>query len=190
MAGIVRRIANPFLRSLLIAAATIAVTACEREERALRLDPPVASALDEVPPMPTGIGGAPPQVNSALEKPSASKANELSQGKRLYNWMGCPQCHGDGQGRSGPPLLDGWWQYGPDVVSIFVTIRDGRPGGMPSFRDKLTTEQIWQVTGYIQTLGAYSAKTAAPSRDDGPQTRPAENRAPAAALFDKFPEIR
>src|SRR3569832_1898976 len=188
MAGIVRRIANPFLRSLLIAAATIAVTACEREERALRLDPPVASALDEVHPMPTGIGGGPPQVYSALEKPFASNAYELSQGKRLYNWMGCPQCQGNSQSRSGPPLLDGWWQYGPDVVSIFVTIRDGRPGGMPSFRDKLTTEQIWQVTGYIQTLGAYSAKSVALIGGGGPRARPAGGRAPAAARGGRGPE--
>lgn len=177
-------------RLVMIATAAFALAACEREERDLRLDPPLASALDQVRVMPMGIGGAPPQAYSALGKPYASNAYDLSQGKRLYNWMGCSQCHADGQGGSGPPLLDGWWQYGPDVVSIFTTIRDGRPGGMPSFHDKLTTEQIWQVTGYIQTLGAYSAKTAAPSRDDGPQTRPAENRAPAAALFDKFPEIR
>src|SRR6185503_14387314 len=140
-------------RLLLIAAATFALTACEGEQRDLRLDPPIGSALDQVHLMPTGIGGAPPQVYSALDKPYASNAYDLSQGKRLYNWMGCPQCHRDGQGGSGPPLLDGWWQYGPDVVSIFVSIRDGRPGGMPSFRDKLTSEQIWQVAGYVQTLG-------------------------------------
>jgi mono/diheme cytochrome c family protein len=130
------------------------------------------------------------QVYSALGKPYTFNAYDLSQGKRLYAWFGCPACHGDGRGGSGPPLLDSWWQYGPDVVSIFVSIRDGRPGGMPAFRDKLNTEQLWQLTGYVQTLGAYSTKTGAPSRDDAPHTRPAENRAPAAILFDTFPEIR
>ena len=49
----------------------------------------------------------------------------------------------------------------------------------------MTTEQIWQLAGYVQTIGAYSAKTAAPSRNDEKQTRPAENRAPAAILFDQ-----
>jgi cytochrome c oxidase cbb3-type subunit 3 len=58
---------------------------------------------------------------------------------------------------------------------------------MPPFCNKMTTEQIWQVAGYVQTIGAYSAKTAAPGRDDGKQTRPAENRTPAAALFDEGP---
>jgi cytochrome c oxidase cbb3-type subunit III len=165
-------------------------TACDREKRQLRIDPPVAAALDQVKVMPSGIGGAPPQVYSALGKPYASNAYELSQGKRLYSWFGCPACHTDGRGGAGPPLLDGWWQYGPDVVSIFVSIRDGRPGGMPAFGDKLSTDQIWQLTGYIKILGAYSTTTAAPSRDDAPATRPAENRAPAASLFNQFPEIR
>ena len=59
---------------------------------------------------------------------------------------------------SGPALTDGWWRYGPDAVTVFVSIRDGRPNGMPAFRDKLTTEQIWQLTGYVRSVGAYSAE--------------------------------
>jgi|RhiMethySRZTD1v2_1073278.scaffolds.fasta_scaffold85014_3 cytochrome c oxidase cbb3-type subunit III len=164
---------------------------CERERREFRLDPPAAEALDNVAAMPNGIGGAPPPIYSALDKPYVSNAYDLSQGKRLFAWFGCSNCHGsDGLGGAGPPLLDGWWQYGPDVVSIYLSIRDGRMSGMPAFRDKLNNEQIWQLTGYVQTLGAYVAKTAAPSRDDTLQTRPAENRAPAAILFDQFPQIR
>jgi cytochrome c oxidase cbb3-type subunit 3 len=52
---------------------------------------------------------------------------------------------------------------------------------MPAFANRLTTEQIRQLTGYIQSLGALSAQTASPNRNDDMQTRPAENRAPAAA---------
>jgi cytochrome c oxidase cbb3-type subunit 3 len=51
---------------------------------------------------------------------------------------------------------------------------------MPAFRDRLTTEQIWQLAGYIQVMGSYSPPYGAPSRNDEPQTRPSENRAPAA----------
>ena len=177
-------------RAFVLFAAMFFLASCEREQRELRLDPPIAEALAHVAVMPDGIGGAPPQVYSVLDKPFVSNAYELSQGKRLYHWFGCAECHADGQGGIGPPFLDGWWQYGPDVVSIFVSISEGRPGGMPSFKTKLTTEQIWQLAGYIHILGAYSARTAAPSRDDARQTRPAENRAPAAILFDQFPEIR
>jgi mono/diheme cytochrome c family protein len=39
-----------------------------------------------------------------------------------------------------------------------ASIRDGRPHGMPAFRDKMTIEQIWQLAGYVQTIGAYSAE--------------------------------
>ena len=58
---------------------------------------------------------------------------------------------------------------------------------MPAFSDKLTTEQTWQLAGYVKIMGAYSATTAAPSRNDEMQSRPAENRAPAAALFQQDP---
>jgi cytochrome c oxidase cbb3-type subunit 3 len=160
---------------------------CEREKRELRLDPPVLAALDQVSLMQNGIGGAPPGVYVALNRPYETNAYNLSQGKRLYAWFNCKACHGDGEGGSGPSFLDGWWHYGPQMVSIFASIRDGRPHGMPAFRDKMSTEQIWQLAGYVQTIGSYSAKTAAPGRNDDKQTRPAENRAPAAAMFDQGP---
>jgi cytochrome c oxidase cbb3-type subunit III len=159
----------------------LSLCACKREQRSLRTDPPVAAALDKVAVMPGGIDGTPPEVDRALGHPSQTNAYELSQGKRLYTWFNCTGCHADGGGASGPALIDGWWRYGPDPVSIFVSIRDGRPGGMPAFANRVTTDQIWQLTGYIQSLGAVSAQTAAPNRNDDMQTRPAENRAPAAA---------
>lgn len=159
----------------------LSLCACKREQRSLRTDPPVAAALAQVAVMPGGINGTPPEVDRALGHPSQTNAYELSQGKRLYTWFNCEGCHADGGGAFGPALMDGWWRYGPDPVSIFVSIREGRPRGMPAFANRLTTEQIWQLTGYIQSLGALSAQIAAPNRNDDMQTRPAENRAPVAA---------
>lgn len=153
----------------------------------MRLDPPVAAALSQIALMPNGISGAPPEVYFALGQPYEVNAYNLSQGKRLYSWFGCKECHADGQGGVGPAFLDGWWLYGPEMVSIVASIDHGRPHGMPPYGDKLTPEQIWQLAGYIRTIGAYSAETAAPGRDDDKQTRPAENRAPAAGLFDEGP---
>ncbi|MBA1144748.1 c-type cytochrome [Mesorhizobium neociceri] len=158
-----------------------------REPRELRLDPPVASGLDGLRLMPNGISGTPPESYFALGKPYETDAYNLSQGKRLYAWFGCPACHGDGRGGAGPSFLDGWWLYGPEIVSIVASIRDGRPHGMPPFRDRMTIEQIWQLAGYVQTIGAYTPKVAAPGRDDDKQTRPAENRGPAKILFDQGP---
>jgi cytochrome c oxidase cbb3-type subunit III len=139
--------------SVLLLAMALGVIGCRREERELRLDPPLAAALDGMALMPNGISGAPPQIYFALHRPYEVNAFNLSQGKRLYSWFGCKACHADGQGSVGPAFLDGWWYYGPEMVSIFASIRDGRPHGMPSYRDKMTTEQIWQVAGYVQTIG-------------------------------------
>jgi mono/diheme cytochrome c family protein len=51
-------------------------------------------------------------------------------------------------------------------ASIFTSIRDGRLRGMSAFRDKVTTEQIWQLARHVQTVGACSANTAALGRND------------------------
>jgi cytochrome c oxidase cbb3-type subunit 3 len=179
---------RPFhIRRLFVLFSIFALTGCEREQRQLRLDPPVAAAFNGLRLMPNGISGSPPELYFALDKPYESNAYDLNQGKRLYSWFGCESCHGDGRGGIGPSFLDGWWLYGPEMVSITASIRDGRPHGMPAFKDKMTSEQVWQLAGYIQTIGAYSAKTAAPGRNDDKQTRPAENRAPASILFDQGP---
>ena len=154
---------------------------CRVENRETRLDPPLAEALDHIALMPNGIGGSPPEIYTIMGKPYRTSSFHLSQGKRLYEWFGCQACHGDGQGGNAPSLIDGWWNYGPDLTSIYASIRDGRPGGMPAFRNRLTNEQIWQLAGYVQVMGAYSPPFAAPGRSDRPQTRPAENRAPAAS---------
>ncbi len=158
-----------------------------RQPRELRLDPPVAANLDRFRLMHNGISGTPPESYFAGGKPYEADAYNLSQGKRLYAWFGCPACHGDGRGGVGPSFLDGWWLYGPEMVSLAASIRDGRPHGMPAFRDRMTIEQIWQLAGYLQTIGSYTPKIAAPSRNDDKHTRPAENRGPAIILFNEGP---
>ena len=164
----------------LVLLAALALAACKRETRDWRTDPPVQAALDQIRLMPVGIAGTPPRVIAVQGEPFESNAYQLNQGKRLYDWFNCKGCHANGGGLSGPAFMDGWWRYGPDAVTVFVSIRDGRPNGMPGFRDKLTTDQIWQLSGYVRAVGAWSKKTAYPSRNDEMQARPSENRAPAA----------
>ena len=174
--------------ALLAASASIgAFVGWAREGRIYRLDPPLAADLGHIQLMPNGISGAPPEVYFAMGKPYENTAYDMSQGKRLYSWFGCAACHKNGEGGVGPSFLDGWWLYGPEMVSIVASIRDGRPHGMPAFRERMTIDQIWQLAGYVKSIGAYSAKTTAPSRNDDKQTRPAENRAPAAILFEQGP---
>jgi cytochrome c oxidase cbb3-type subunit 3 len=164
-----------------IALAVLALAGCKREARDVRADPPVLEALERVEVMPVGIGGLPPRAIAVLGEPYRGNAWQLSQGKRLYTAFNCQGCHADGGGNTGPALMNGWWRYGPDAVSIFISLRDGRPNGMPSFRDRMTTEQMWQLTGYLQVLGASATSAAAPSRNDAMQSRPAENRVPMLA---------
>ncbi|MBA9032909.1 c-type cytochrome [Rhizobium leguminosarum] len=177
----------PFLAAFLLLVAGGALLGWMRQPRELRTDPPVAADLDRFRLMPNGISGAPPESYFAGGKVYESDAYNLSQGKRLYAWFSCQSCHGDGRGGAGPSFLDGWWFYGPEMVSIVASIRDGRPHGMPGFRERMTIEQIWQLAGYVQTIGAYSAKVAATGRNDDRHTRAAENRAPAKILFDEGP---
>lgn len=159
----------------------LALAACKREARDTRLDPPVAEALGVVAVMPAGVNGRPPRAMAVLGEPYRTNAWQLSQGKRLYEWYNCQGCHADGGGNTGPALMDGWWRYGPDAVSVFVSLRDGRPNGMPSFRDRMTTEQLWQLAGYVQSLGGTVGNVTALGRNDAMQTRPGENRLPALA---------
>ena len=187
MFGGIRDAKWPYLAALLLLAAGGALLGWMRQPRELRTDPPVTADLDRIRLMSNGISGAPPESYFAEGKPYESDAYNLSQGQRLYAWFGCSACHGDGRGNTGPSFLDGWWLYGPEMVSIVASIRDGRPHGMLAFRDRMTIEQIWQLAGYVQTIGAYSAKVAATGRRDDRQMRPAENRAPAKILFNEGP---
>jgi cytochrome c oxidase cbb3-type subunit 3 len=173
--------------ALLAALVMAAAIGWVRQAREYRVDPPVSAALEQIRLMPNAISGAPPEVYFALNQTYETSGFDLSQGKRLYSWFGCASCHGDGRGGAGPSFIDGWWLYGPSMVSIVASIRDGRPHGMPAFKDKMTIDEIWQLSGYIKTIGAYKASISAPSRNDDRNTRPAENRAPAATLFEEGP---
>jgi cytochrome c oxidase cbb3-type subunit III len=140
-----------------------AMTACEREERrfqgsiynqagitASRRDRPGAS-----PPVARGEAG-----------PYAKNAWGMSEGQRLYGQMNCVGCHAHGGGGMGPALMDGNWIYGADDAAIFTSIVDGRPGGMPAFRGRLSDDQAWQLVAYVKSVGGYASAAVAPVRDD------------------------
>jgi cytochrome c oxidase cbb3-type subunit 3 len=178
----------PWRTGIILVAVTVAAAiGWVRQPRQYRTDPPVSAALEGIRLMPNAISGAPPEIYFALNQTYETSGFDLSQGKRLYAWFGCASCHGDGRGGAGPSFIDGWWLYGPSMVSIVASIRDGRPHGMPAFQDKMTIDEIWQLAGYIKAMGAYSPSASAPSRNDDRNTKPAENRAPAALLFEEGP---
>lgn len=110
-------------------------------------------------------GGA---ILSAAEQGDyATSAYHIGEGQRLFKWMNCAGCHGPhGGGGMGPSLMDAEWRYGSGMSDIVRTIDGGRPNGMPSFHDKLTGQQMWQLAAYVRSLSGLAPKDAVPSRGD------------------------
>ena len=153
------------LRCLEIAVAICAAAAlagCKREERRFS-EPATASQT------PNSISMSQLQAGTATQAahaPYEGNAFAVSEGKRLFEWFNCSGCHADGGGAIGPPLMDEQWIYGSDPANIFATIVEGRPNGMPSFRGRIPTQQVWQLTAYVRSLSGQLHKDVAPGRSD------------------------
>ena len=145
--------------------ATLATTGCRREERRFREVPPAADATTNV--VMSTLQPGPSIVSVATEHPYDKDAYAIAQGQRLYVQMNCAGCHGlAGGGSIGPPLMDAQWIYGSDPANIFSTIIEGRPNGMPSWRGKLSNDQVWQLVAYVRDLSAQHRKDVRTSRSD------------------------
>jgi cytochrome c oxidase cbb3-type subunit 3 len=62
--------------------------------------------------------------------------------------------------------MDDEWRYGGRMEQIASTIVEGRPNGMPSFRGKLTEQQIWELAAYVRSLSGQVRKDAVGARAD------------------------
>ena len=147
---------------VVVIGATLLVTACEREMR--DFDP--------------GRKGA--QVGTSTDVLRVShyerNAHALATGKRLWTWYNCSGCHANGGGgASGPALMDAHWIYGWDTASIYKSIADGRPNGMPAYRGRIPEDQLWQLTAYVRSLSGLAPQDGAPNRDDAFLTRTPES---------------
>lgn len=160
-------------------ALTLIVSACQREQRAVRPDP----AIGDVEPKIT-MSTNTPGTSSPMSEPSAygqrykDNAYQISQGKQFYSWFNCNGCHANGGGGSGPPLMDDSWIYGGSIDNIVSTILEGRPNGMPSFRGKLTNDQVWQIAAYVLSMSGNVPSDAAPGRSDDMTPHPPEGQLP------------
>lgn len=150
---------------------------CQREARPFR-DLPVASARVQKP-----MGGelyAGPQAPPTPENsPYQRNAWGISEGQRLFENYNCSGCHAHGGGGMGPALMDDKWIYGSHPANIFETIVEGRPNGMPSFRNKIPDDDVWKIVAYIQSLSGQAPIASLPGRTDDlsqgtpPSQRPA-----------------
>jgi len=79
----------------------------------------------------------------------------LAEGATLFAKL-CTSCHGTaGNGRgskSGPSLQRSEFSYGSTPAAITQSIRDGRPGGMPSFGHVFTPRQLEALSLYVLSL--------------------------------------
>lgn len=150
---------------LALALLMLATAGCKREERRFREVPPAADVSNGV--VMSTIQPGPSIVSVATEHPYDENAFAISQGQRLYVQMNCAGCHGlAGGGSIGPALMDEKWTYGSDPANIFATIMEGRPNGMPSWRGKLSNDQVWQLVAYIRDMAALHRKDVRTSRTD------------------------
>jgi cytochrome c oxidase cbb3-type subunit 3 len=149
--------------------------ACEREARRYQELPAAANRETGVRVSSLEPGLA--QQQAEVTSPYQNNAWGMGEGKRLYAAYNCAPCHGvNGGGAIGPPLIDDRWIYGARADQIYATISQGRPDGMPSFGGHVTTQQIWQLVAYVQSMSGQVTPTSAPSRNDDQMAALAESR--------------
>lgn len=147
-----------------LALAVLALAACGRETREIRDVPPAATPFPAV--QTSDLQAGPQTVDPAV---GAYQENRwaVGQGQQLYEHFNCAGCHAPGGGGGmGPPLNDSEWIYGSDPENVYATIVEGRPNGMPSFRGKLTSSQLWQLVAYVRSMSGLTPKDTWSTRSD------------------------
>ena len=163
---------------LLTLASVATLTSCKREERRFRESPPSATpgGAVRVSSLQPGVVQDTSHVHNVYE----GNAYAVSEGQRLFGWYNCAGCHANGGGGMGPALMDYNWIYGSEPEQIFASIAEGRANGMPSWKYRLTNEQIWQLVAYVRSLSGLTPKGARPTRSDEMNLRPAPAQTPNA----------
>jgi cytochrome c oxidase cbb3-type subunit 3 len=165
--------------ALAVVALSLALVACDREERHSRAKPLGENVPAGPSPGMLYAGGVPA---AAADDPRAKQYENnspaLAQGQQLFMQMNCVGCHAHGGGGMGPALMDSEWRYGGSMTQIAATIVEGRPNGMPSFRGKLTDDQVWQLAAYVRSLSGQERKDVVSSRSDEMSTSTPQTLAP------------
>jgi cbb3-type cytochrome c oxidase subunit III len=138
-----------------------------------------------------------------MATPAMAAAGDADKGKIIYQKR-CIWCHGsegDGQGaaadRLNPPprsFEDGQYKIKttqfedmvPTDDDLMRMVRDGMPGtAMPSWKELLSEQDMWDVIAYIKVFAAYDEETAGPPVDYGTQVASSpESIAKGKQLFE------
>ncbi|TBR38583.1 cytochrome-c oxidase, cbb3-type subunit III [Marinomonas agarivorans] len=85
----------------------------------------------------------------------ATDTSVLDEGKQLFT-TNCVACHGqDGKGNKlfgAPNLTDNIWLYGGTEQNIKQTLRNGRAGQMPAWKEILGEDKVHIVSAYVYSL--------------------------------------
>lgn len=124
------------------------------------------AACDEGSAQTDAAAGAPPQgfhplgpkpgsgeVEPSQQNPYKNDSVAIQEGRKLFVAFNCYGCHGGrGGGGMAPSLRDPVWKYGNSDRDIFSSIAQGRPHAMPAWGTVLSSDTIWKLTAYIQSL--------------------------------------
>lgn len=124
----------------------------------------LASVLDGrngvMPPWGTALGHeGVNEVTSYVLSLGGIKAPEdwVAAGKPRFDTL-CAACHGvDGRGNpalGAPNLTDTVWLYGGDFASVAASVRDGRNGVMPAWRQRLSEDQVRVIAAWVVAKGS------------------------------------
>jgi putative heme-binding domain-containing protein len=102
-------------------------------------------------------------ANAQVDPPEGSpittmSATQLQAGQKTFA-IHCARCHGMlGDGGEGPSLKRPVLKYATDDEALFTLINEGLPGtGMPGVFGPSDAE-LWQVAGYVRSLGRLPAE--------------------------------
>ena len=106
--------------------------------------PPMGGSLDS--PGITNLANYVLSLSGASHSPTKAAAGAAS-------FTVCAACHGaDAKGNpalGAPNLTDDVWLYGGDLASIEKTIREGRGGVMPAWRDRLSAQEVKALAAWV-----------------------------------------
>jgi cytochrome c oxidase cbb3-type subunit 3 len=89
---------------------------------------------------------------AAAPIPEAKKVELLALGKKEFAER-CASCHGaSAKGGIGPDLTQAKFKYGKTPAAIAQSIGEGRPGGMPSFKNDLSHDKVDGLVLYLLSL--------------------------------------
>jgi cytochrome c oxidase cbb3-type subunit 3 len=98
-------------------------------------------------------GEVAPYTGLTLRNPYAGNAAAAADGAKLFVAYNCVDCHGaDGSGFMAPSLADGRWHFGGAPEEIYESIYQGRPDGMPAWGSLISSDQVWRLVTYVQSL--------------------------------------